>query len=246
MIEKRARIGVSAIGVQARGTSPDGGSNMQKPTLGVIDIEIYAGQDELAREGLLESLANYHNPCITPLWINWLRERADLRVVCLVNDLLRFDDFLIDFIRGVKGVRGTTAQLSFDGMVRADALMDLSLQNSLWDRRAAATVAVKSRPGQDREVYAALLRLPSHREVELIWVFKTFHSTDADLMLLLLGQRTAALTGYVMSWVRTLPGVVDTQLTSVLDWRVLGRTEDFIALAQRFPESRGIQDRAGP
>jgi hypothetical protein len=55
-------------------------------------------------------------------------------------------------------------------------------------------------------------------------------------LILLLGEVTSALTGYVMSWVRTVPGVVDTQLTSVLDWRILGQTEDFITLAQRFPE----------
>jgi hypothetical protein len=40
-----------------------------------------------------------------------------------------------------------------------------------------------------------------------------------------------------MSWVRTVPGVVDTQLSSVLDWHIIGATEDFIALTQRFPES---------
>ena len=49
------------------------------------------------------------------------------------------------------------------------------------------------------------------------------------------------LTGYVMSWVRTAPGVVDTQLTSVLDWRILGQTEDFIVLAQRFPDPQSAQ-----
>ena len=80
------------------------------------------------------------------------------------------------------------------------------------------------------------MRLPHHAEVEVVWVVKLFHSGEADLMILLLGERTSALTGYVMSWVRTVPGVMDTQLTSVLDWRILGQTEDFIALAQRFPE----------
>ena len=59
-------------------------------------------------------------------------------------------------------------------------------------------------------------------------MLKLFHP-DADLMIMLLGERTAALTGYVMSWIRTVPGVMDTQLTSVLDWCILGETEEFIA-----------------
>ncbi len=207
-----------------------------QPTLAVIDIDILSGQDELAREGLLENLACCTGEFITPLWVNWLRERADLRVVCLVHDLTRFDDFLLDVIRTVPGVRGTAAQLAFDGVVHDDVAMDLLLPNSVWNPRAAATVLVKSQPGQDREVYDALIRLPKHQEVGVVWVVKLFHSIEADLMLVLLGERTAALTGYVMSWVRTVPGVVDTKLTSVLDWQILGKAEDFIELARRFPE----------
>lgn len=207
-----------------------------QPTLTVIDIDIYAGQDELAREGLLENLARTNDRCITPLWVNWMRERADLRVVCLVHDLLRFDDFLVDAIRTVPGVRGTAARLAFDGVVCGEALMDIALQSTVWNHRAAATVEVKTQPGRDREVYAALVGLPRHKQVDVVWVVKLYHSIEADLMLLLLGERTAALTGYTMSWVRTVPGVVDTQVTSVLDWQVLGDVEDFVTLAERFPE----------
>ena len=207
-----------------------------QPTLAVIDIDIHAGQDEIAREGLLENLSNSHDQCITPLWVNWLRERADLRVVCLVDDLGRFDDFLVEVIRTVPGVRGTSARLAFDGVVCADALMDIAVEGALWDRRAAATVEVKTQPGRDREVFKALVGLPQHKEVEVVWVLKTLHSTEADLILLLLGERTAALTGYTMSWVRTTPGVVDTQVTTVLDWQILGQSDDFLTLAERFPE----------
>ncbi|MCX7706966.1 MAG: Lrp/AsnC ligand binding domain-containing protein [Anaerolineae bacterium] len=207
-----------------------------KPTLAIIDVDIFSGQDELVREALLENLRRFHDPCLTVLWINWLRERADLRVVCLVHDLEQFDNFLVNVVRKVPGVRGTAAQLAFDGVVRGDALMDLSLLNAGWDRRAAATVQVKLQPGRDEEAYQALLALPKHQQVEVVWVVKVFHSNDADVLMLLLGERTAALTGYVMSWVRTVPGVLDTHLSSVLDWQILGRTEDFIALARRFPD----------
>ncbi len=207
-----------------------------KPTLAIIDVDIFSGQDELVREALLENLRRFRDPCLTVLWINWLRERADLRVVCLVHDLEQFDDFLVNVVRKVPGVRGTAAQLAFDGVVRGDALMDLSLLNAGWDRRAAATVQVKLQPGRDEEAYRALLALPKHQQVEVVWVVKVFHSNDADVLMLLLGDRTAALTGYVMSWVRTVPGVLDTHLSSVLDWQILGRTEDFIALARRFPD----------
>ena len=103
-----------------------------KPTLAVIHIDIAAGADELAREHLLEHLQAYHNPCLSVLWVNWIRERADLHVVCLVHDLDLFDEFLINTIRTAPGVRGTSAQLAFDGTVRSDAMMDVSMLNSGW------------------------------------------------------------------------------------------------------------------
>lgn len=207
-----------------------------RPTLAVIHVDIAAGKDELARERLLERLEAHHNPCLTVLWVNWLRERADLRVVCLVEDLELFDDFLVTVIRAAPGVRGTTAELAFDGVVRSEALMDVSMLNTGWDRRAAATVQVKLQPGRDAETYDTLCRLPPHDMVDVVWVLKVFHSHDADLQLLLLSERTAALTGYVMSWIRTVPGVMDTNLTTVLDWRILGQTEAFVRVCERFPE----------
>lgn len=209
-----------------------------KPTLAIIDIDIFSSQDELAREKLLENLREYHQPCLTVLWVNWLRERADLRVVCLVHDLEHFDDFLVDVIRKAPGVRGTSAQLAFDGMVRGEPLLDIAMFNAVWNRRAAVTVQVKLQPGMEDEAYEALLNLPAHEQVQVVWVVKVFHSVDADLIILLLGERTAALTGYVMSWIRTLPGVQDSQLSSVQDWRILGQTEAFLAVAQRFPEKK--------
>jgi hypothetical protein len=207
-----------------------------RPTLAVIHVDITAGEDELARERLLESLEAHQDPCLAVLWVNWLRERADLRVVCLIEDLELFDDFLVKVIRGVPGVRGTTAQLAFDGIVRSDALMDVSMLNTGWDRRAAATVQVKLEPGRDDEAFDALCRLPPHDMVDVVWVLKVFHSQDADLQLLLLSERTAALTGYVMSWIRTVPGVLDTNLITVLDWRILGQTEAFVSVCERFAE----------
>lgn len=207
------------------------------PTLAVINIDISSGHDEMAREGLLENLSRFRDDCLKVLWVNWLRERADLRVVCLVYDLELLDHFLCNVVRKVTGVRGTSAQLAFDGVVHSEALMDVSLLNAGWDKRAAASVQIKLQPGRDEEAYAALLNVPRHDQIQPVWVVKVFHSVNADLNMLLLGERSSALTGYVMSWIRTIPGVVDTQLTTVLDWQIFGGTDDFFELVRRFPAS---------
>jgi hypothetical protein len=209
-----------------------------QPTLAIIDVDIQSGQDEAAREALLTNLRGHCKACVQPLWVNLMRERADLRVVCLVRDLARLDDFLVDTIRATPGVRGTSARLAFGGVVRADVITELPLQDSAFTRRAAAAVFVKTEPGRDRQTYEALIALPPHPEVKVAWALKVFHSPEADIKLLLLGERTTALTGYVMSWVRTVPGVLDTELTAVLDWEILGKPEDFIELAECFPDPK--------
>ena len=55
-----------------------------KPTLAVVHVDIASGADELARERLVANLQAHQNPCLSVLWINWIRERADLHVVCLI------------------------------------------------------------------------------------------------------------------------------------------------------------------
>src|SRR5512136_2370006 len=149
-------------------------------TLAMIDVDIQSGHDEQAREVLLGNLRGYCETCIQPLWMNLLRERADLRVVCLVRDVALLDDFLVDVIRATPGVRSTSARLAFGGVVRADVITELPLQSSSRTRRAAATVFVKTEPGRDRQTYKALLALPRHPEVQVAWILKLFHSPEAD------------------------------------------------------------------
>ena len=114
---------------------------MVEPTIAIIDANICSGQDEAAREDVLARLADYEAPCVTPLWVNWLREIADLRIVCMVHRLDKLDDFLIDVVRDAVGVVGTQAILSFGGIVNDENLMDIPLaaagESSLFRSRGA-------------------------------------------------------------------------------------------------------------
>ena len=37
-----------------------------------------------------------------------------------------------------------------------------------------------------------------------------------------------------MSWVRTAPGVIDTEVQTVMDWRWLASSQDLVDLAELF------------
>jgi hypothetical protein len=206
----------------------------QHPVLAFIDCNVASGRDEFAREALITHVGRYRSNGVAPLFVNWLRERADLRFVCMVRDLAEFNDFMLDVVRSVEGVRETNTTLSFGGRADIDALLELEMEVSPNSHTIAASLWIDVQPGMDRSAFQALLDLPAHPEVRRVWLLNCYHSHNSDLSMMLLGKSMAALTGYMMSWVRTTPGVLDTEMSSVLDWRWLASPEDIVELCELF------------
>jgi hypothetical protein len=205
-----------------------------QPVLVFVSTDIVSGMDEIAREKLISNLRHYSTRGLSPLWVNWLRDRADLHFACLVHDLQEFNDFMLDVVRSVDGVRETTTILSFGGRADIDALLELEMEVSPNSNTVVSNVMIDVQPGMDRQCFQAILDLPPHPDVRRVWLLNCYHSEDADLMMLLLGKNVAALTGYVMSWVRTTPGVIDTEMGTVMDWRWLASPEDVVELCEMF------------
>jgi len=210
------------------------GFHSNSTALAFVDADIISGKDEVAREQLLNNLMNYNSNGVAPLWVNWMRSRADLRVVCVVRDLQEFNRFMLDVVRSVEGVRETRTILSFSGRADIDTMLELEMEVSPSSQTIAASVLIDVQPGMDRRCFQALIDLPPHPDVRRVWLLNTYHSDDADLMMLLLGKNVAALTGYMMSWIRTTPGVIDTEMSTVLDWRWLAEPDDIVELCELF------------
>ena len=75
---------------------------------------------------------------------------------------------------------------------------------------------------------AVARRLPEGRDYVRADRWKTWGP------MLLLGKDVSALTGYVMSWVRTTKGVIDTEMHTMLDWRGLASPENIVELVENF------------
>ena len=116
--------------------------------LAFVDADIISGKDEVAREELLENVRRYRSNGVAPLWVNWLRHRADLRFVCLVRDVSEFNDFMLDVVRNVEGVRETGTILSFGGRADIDTLLDV-VGEYLDD--GYRRIKLKIKPGWDIE-----------------------------------------------------------------------------------------------
>jgi hypothetical protein len=222
---------------QASAASATGGSGRpppRKPVLAFVAADIMSGKDELAREQLLNNLRRYRTPGVSPLWVHWQRQRADLSFACTVHDFSEFNEFMLDVVRSVDGVRETTTVLSFGGHIEIDVLLDLEMEVSPSSSTVAGSIMIDVQPGRDRACLQALRDLPPHPEVRCVWLLNCYHSSAADLMMLLLGNNEAALTGYLMSWVRTTPGVLDTEMSRVLDWRWMASPDDIVELCELY------------
>lgn len=205
-----------------------------KPALAFVAADIMSGKDELAREQLLNNLRRYRTPGVSPLWVYWQRQRADLSFACTVHDFSEFNEFMLDVVRSVDGVRETTTVLSFGGHIEIDVLLDLEMEVSPGSPTVAGSVMIDVQPGLDRACLQALRDLPPHPDVRCVWLLNCYHSRAADLMMMLLGSSDAALTGYLMSWIRTTPGVIDTEMSSVLDWRWMASPDDIVELCELY------------
>lgn len=204
------------------------------PMLVFVDADIASGRDEIAREQLLKNLRDYRSPGVSPLWVNWLRQRADLRFACFVRDVRQFNTFMLDVVRSVEGLRETRTMLSFGGRANIDALLELEMEVSPNSQMAASMVEINVEPGLDRSCFQSLIDLPVHPDVQRVWLLNTYHSHASDLTMLLLGKDVSSLTGYIMSWVRTTEGVVDTDMSMMLDWRWLAGPDDIVEVCEHF------------
>ena len=69
----------------------------------------------------------------------------------LVRDFEEFNDFMLDVVRGVDGVRETRTVHSFGGRADLDSLLDLEMEVGPSQGMVAGNVLVDVKPGMDRE-----------------------------------------------------------------------------------------------
>lgn len=250
---------------------PSHSAPIEQPILAFVDCEIAGGHEELAREQLVQRGLDYQTlyrvnraleahtadihpgtgtislQGVAPLFVGWLRERAALRLVCMVRNLGEFNNFMLDEIRPIVGIRETRTTLSFGGWAEVDTLLELEMEVSPPAVAAvehtpatAASVWINVQPGMDRACFAALRNLPEHPDVRQVWLLHCHQTLENDLNLLLLGKSPAALSAYVTSWVRTAPGVINTEMGTVQDWRWLAEAEDLVELCGLFFQANHV------
>lgn len=214
----------------------------KEPSLAFVDAVIDSNKDSSARRALQDRLQKWYRRGVSLLWINTLRHRADIRLVCLVQDFRKFNTLVLDEIRSVDGVRATRTTFSFNGVANVDLLLDLEMEVLPHTGTSSSYLQLSVVPGEDRNVLEAITSLPSSLDVRVVWALNTY-SHASDLSLLLLGLDGTVIADYIMTHIRPIEGLVDTETDEIVEWAWMAEPEAIISLCEMFcPEEEEDED----
>ncbi len=204
------------------------------PSLAIIDAVTEVGKDDEARRNLQHNLKEWRRSGVSPLWINSLRSRGDIRLVCLVQDFHKFNTLMLDEIRSVDGVRETHTVFGFDGVANLDLLLDLEMEVLPMTDLSSCYLYLRVSPGEDRNVLEAIRQLPQEGDVRLIWALNIYDSQTGDLFLLLLSDDDRLTREFVRQRIRAIAGVRDTVMDEIVEWSWMAEADSIILLCEMF------------
>ena len=212
------------------------------PSLAIIDAVPEVDKDSEARQDLQHNLKEWRRSGVSPLWINSLRSRGDIRLVCLVQDFHKFNTLMLDEIRSVKGVRETRTIFGFDGVANLDLLLDLEMEVLPTTDLSSCYLYLRVSPGEDRNVLDAIRRLPPDGDVRLVWALNTYNSQTGDLFLLLLSTDDLLTREFIRNRIRAISGVQDTVMDEIVEWSWMADPDSIILLCEMFFQLEGTAD----
>ncbi len=212
------------------------------PNLAIIDAVTEVNKDNEVRQNLQHNLQEWRRSGVSPLWINSLRSREDIRLVCLVQDFHKFNTLMLDEIRSVNGVRETHTIFGFDGVANLDLLLDLEMEVLPTADLSSCYLYLQVSPGEDRNVLDAVRRLPPDGEVRLVWALNTYNSQAGDLFLLLLSEDDQGTREFIQNHIRAIPGVQDTETDEIVEWSWMAEPDSIISLCEMFFQLEGTAD----
>jgi len=207
-----------------------------------VDAVVESGRDSSVHQALQENLQVWYSSGATPLWLNTFRNRGDCRLVCLVENFTSFESLMLDEIRSVAGVRETRTAFSFSGSANLDLLLDLEMEVLPHTEACSAFLEVTVAPGQDRFVQEHCAMLPVDDPVRVVWSLNSYNGQADDLSLLLLGSPGADLAEFTMRHIRSMEGVVATEMDQIWDWTWMAQPDSVIALCEHFAAEHILED----
>ncbi len=212
------------------------------PSLAIIDAFTEADKDRDARQDLEHNLKEWRRSGVSRLWINSLRSRGDVRLVCLVQDFHKFNTLMLDEIRSVRGVKETRTTFGFDGVANLDLLLDLEMEVLPMTDLFSCYLYLRVSPGEDRNVLEAIQHLPQDGDVRLVWALNTYNSQAGDLLLLLLSSNELNNEKFIQTHIRTISGVQDTEKDEIVEWAWMAEPDSIILLCEMFFQSEETEN----
>lgn len=205
-----------------------------KPAIVRLNVNPLAGHEEEVRATLLTRLNAYEGEEAQPILLRWIRSRFDIEVLIAVYDFAQFDDLLIDIVRSIEGVAGTSTHVMYDGFLFLGGIMMARNARENGGSYAEAMIDISVEPGKDRDVFAALYDLSEADDLRKYSLFKNYSSPAADMSLQIAGTNRETIEQYVQVLVRAIDGVRDTYTTFTHGWAMLMDGNEFLELQTQY------------
>ena len=199
-----------------------------------VIVDCVAGTDQEVLEGLLENFKKDRPERVLPVSIGYIKTKGDYLIPLLIQDIADVDDVIIDKIRSVPGVCDVKSYIlnlhvpedreDEEGGAEAEDSAELPLL-------AHGMVFIDVESGKDRHVLKTLSRSDTE-DVKINFLGHCFHSFDCDMLAFVSGYDHNILFEWVRSSVRTIDGVLDTDVDSISGMEPLILPEEMEALME--------------
>lgn len=176
-----------------------------------VVVDCVAGKDDQVLEGLVANFSKDRSENVLPVSVGYIKNKGDYLIPMLVKDVADADDVIIDKIRSVPGVCDVKSYLfNLQGTDEPEAAPPAgAIDDQPFLAHGILFIDVES--GKDREVLKKVAA-STDGSVAINFLAHCFHSFDCDMIAFVSSFSHNVLFEWVREKIRTVDGVLDTDL----------------------------------
>lgn len=197
-----------------------------------VIVDCLAGKDDEVLDGLVENFTTARPTDVLPVSIGYIKNKGDYIIPMLIKDIADVDDVLIDLVRSVGGVSDVKSYIFNLHVPEGDEEKEHAAEeDAAAVMMAHGMVFIDVASGQDRHVLKTVLN-SSDEDVMINFVGHCFHSFDCDMVAFVSAFNHSILFEWVRSKIRTVEGVLDTDVDVISGMEPLILPDEVVTLME--------------
>ena len=179
-----------------------------------VIVDCLAGKDDEVLAGLIENFKKGRPETVLPVSIGYIKTKGDYIIPMLIQDIADVDDVIIEKIRSVPhicDVKSYIFNLHIPEEEEEESAEEVEPEDLLL---AHGMIFIDVESGKDKHVLKTLAH-SSDDDVKINFLGHCFHSFDCDMVAFVSAYNHNILFEWVRSKVRSIDGVLDTDVDAI-------------------------------